>query len=121
MQKKKDGTVIASLTEVKNKTGDIFALADEFGEVILTSYNKPRYKIIKLDISNVLDLTEKISEKPAQRQEKPRQKVELPVEQVHTTPEVPTLINRFIDVTPWNRNNDKEVSLVSKATKGLLN
>ena len=55
MHKSKDGKVTASLTEVKNKTGDIFALVDEFGEVILTSYNKPRYKIIKMDLSGMLD------------------------------------------------------------------
>ncbi len=48
MHKSKNGTVTASLTEVKNKTGDIFHLVDEFGEVTLTSYNKPRYKIIKI-------------------------------------------------------------------------
>ncbi|CAG0942259.1 hypothetical protein BROC_01802 [Candidatus Brocadiaceae bacterium] len=56
MYKNKDGKVIASLTEVKNKTGDIFAIVDEFGEISLTSYNKVRYKIIKVDIENIVDI-----------------------------------------------------------------
>jgi hypothetical protein len=59
MHKNKDGTVVASLTEVKNRTGDIFALVDEFGEVFLTSYNKIRYRISKTDLSNVIELKEK--------------------------------------------------------------
>lgn len=58
MHKNKDGKVTASLTEVKNRTGDIFALVDEFGEVYLTSYNKVRYKISKTDISNFIELSE---------------------------------------------------------------
>lgn len=33
----------ATLTDVKNKTGDVFALADKYGSVIITSYNKPKY------------------------------------------------------------------------------
>jgi len=56
MYKNKDGKVIASLTEVKNKTGDIFAIVDEFGEIALTSYNKVRYKIIKVDIENSVEI-----------------------------------------------------------------
>ncbi|MDQ6986113.1 MAG: hypothetical protein Q9M91_02535 [Candidatus Dojkabacteria bacterium] len=55
MHKTEDGKVIASLTEVKNKTGDIFALVDEFGEVTLTSYNKPRYKISKIGVADMLE------------------------------------------------------------------
>lgn len=58
MYKNKDGKVIASLTEVKNKTGDIFAIVDEFGEIALTSYNKVRYKIIKVDIENSVEINE---------------------------------------------------------------
>lgn len=56
MYKNKDGKVIASLTEVKNKTGDIFAIVDEFGEIALTSYNKVRYKIVKVDIENSVEI-----------------------------------------------------------------
>lgn len=58
MYKNKDGKVIASLTEVKNKTGDIFAIVDEFGEISLTSYNKIRYKIVKVEIENIVDINE---------------------------------------------------------------
>lgn len=58
MYKNKDGKVIASLTEVKNKTGDIFAIVDEFGEIALTSYNKVRYKIVKVDIENSVEIGE---------------------------------------------------------------
>lgn len=58
MYKNKDGKVIASLTEVKNKTGDIFAIVDEFGEIALTSYNKVRYKIIKVDIENSVEIND---------------------------------------------------------------
>jgi phosphoribosylformylglycinamidine (FGAM) synthase PurS component len=56
MKKRKDGKIVASLTEVKNKTGDIFSLVDEFGEVLLTSYNKTKYRILKVDITEVLNL-----------------------------------------------------------------
>lgn len=59
MHKTKDGKVIASLTEVKNKTGDIFALVDEYGEVTLTSYNKPRYRITKIEFGSILEVKEK--------------------------------------------------------------
>lgn len=71
MHKDKNGNIIASLTEVKNKTGDIFSLADEFGEVILTSYNKPRYKLSKIDISEILDLQ---SESPSTKKSKSKKK-----------------------------------------------
>lgn len=73
MKKRKDGKIVASLTEVKNKTGDIFALVDEFGEVLLTSYNKPKYRIIKVDITEVLNLNieqEDDSEKNTIQEEK---------------------------------------------------
>ncbi len=56
MYKTKEGKVCASLTEVKNRTGDIFDMVDEFGEVILTSYNKERYKITKIDLSSTLEI-----------------------------------------------------------------
>lgn len=56
MHKTKEGKVTASLTEVKNKTGDIFALVDQYGEVTLTSYNKPRYKIMKIDLDEIIEI-----------------------------------------------------------------
>lgn len=71
MHKRKDGKIIASLTEVKNKTGDIFALVDEFGEVTLTSYNKPKYRISKVDILETLKIEEEKEEK-----EKPQPKAD---------------------------------------------
>ncbi|RMD76941.1 hypothetical protein D6810_02510 [Candidatus Dojkabacteria bacterium] len=49
MKKDKSGRIIASLTEVKNRTGDVFALVDQFGTVFLTSYKKIRYKIEKVN------------------------------------------------------------------------
>jgi len=56
MKKDKTGKIIASLTEVKNKTGDIFALVDQFGVVYLTSYNKIRYRIEKIGVENLIPL-----------------------------------------------------------------
>lgn len=35
----------ATLTDVKNKTGDVFAAADKNKFVVITSYNKPKYVI----------------------------------------------------------------------------
>jgi len=65
MHKRKDGKIIASLTEVKNKTGDIFALVDEFGEVLLTSYNKDKYRIVKIGVGELLqEKKEKVKEEP---------------------------------------------------------
>lgn len=43
----KNKTVSATLTDVKNKTGDVFSLADKHGSVVITSYNKPKYIISK--------------------------------------------------------------------------
>ncbi|MCA9381494.1 hypothetical protein KC678_04470 [Candidatus Dojkabacteria bacterium] len=69
MHKRKDGKIIASLTEVKNKTGDIFALVDEFGEVTLTSYNKPKYRIIKVDIMETLKIDEEKEQSESESKE----------------------------------------------------
>lgn len=38
----------ATMTDVKNKIGDVFDLADKHGKVLITSYNRPRYVIVKL-------------------------------------------------------------------------
>lgn len=70
---KKDRKVFATLTDVKNSTGDVFALADEFGEVLITSYNKPRYKISKIGIAEVVDLTP--AKKAAKKQKKTEKRV----------------------------------------------
>lgn len=40
----------ATLTDVKNKTGDVFALAEKNGSVVITSYNKPKYVISKYSV-----------------------------------------------------------------------
>jgi len=56
MKKTKDGRIIASLTEVKNRTGDIFALVDEYGEITLTSHSRPKYKIIKMSLNEYINL-----------------------------------------------------------------
>jgi hypothetical protein len=49
MMKLKDGKASATLTELKNKIGDVFAMVDKMGEVTITSYNKTAYKIVKVD------------------------------------------------------------------------
>jgi len=56
MKKTKDGIIIASLTEVKNRTGDIFSLVDEYGEITLTSHSRPKYKIIKISLNEYINL-----------------------------------------------------------------
>ena len=56
MKKTKDGKIVASLTEVKNRTGDIFSLVDEYGEITLTSHSRPKYKIIKISLNEYINL-----------------------------------------------------------------
>jgi hypothetical protein len=142
MHKNKDGKVIASLTEVKNKTGDIFALVDEFGEVVLTSYNKPRYKILKIGVSDILessietkstvDVAED-TEESASVMSKVRNKVPSIVKRkVETTEVFPVaepavveavagpagladtaLISALSKMKTWDRNSKKERNFVS--------
>lgn len=45
----------ATLTDVKNKTGDVFALAEKNGAVVITSYNKPKYVISKYSVFEELE------------------------------------------------------------------
>jgi hypothetical protein len=45
---KHNGQVHATLTELKNMIGDVLSAVDEYGEVLLTSYNKPKYRIEKI-------------------------------------------------------------------------
>lgn len=132
MYKDKNGKVVASLTEVKNKTGDIFALVDEFGEIYLSSYNKIRYVIKKTGISDFIDLQERetkevpdrpvkvkkeskevAAEKPS---EKPRkvEKTEVKEEAQEDNIEV------NIDFVAWNRENKHEVDHVKDITKPLV-
>ncbi len=147
MHKRKDGKIIASLTEVKNKTGDIFSLVDEFGEVTLTSYNKPRYKIIKVNISEVVNIEEKKTTKvvkktsrSSQSEKKPVKTEVAPVEipekpiiqppneqpsepehedkKIETNPE-PSSDSNIDEVKVWDVNSEKEKALVSELKKPL--
>lgn len=112
MHKDKSGKVFASLTEVKNKTGDIFALVDEFGEVYITSYNKTRYKISKMDISNFLSL---------ERNSREREVVSEPEEVEEIKAEEKSLFPRKVDLDIFNRDNKREKDFVRNATKPLVN
>lgn len=47
--KVKNDKATATLTDVKNRIGDVFSLVDDFGEVTITSYNKPAYIISKFE------------------------------------------------------------------------
>ncbi len=133
MKKTKNGEVIASLTEVKNKTGDIFALADEFGEVILTSYNKPRYKIIKLNVSNLLDeevvksVKPRVSVKEVKKEEVVKAVVEEPKREIKVVKKEDTSVNELGDVIDdevrldtWNRVSEKEMKYVESIVKPLI-
>lgn len=126
MHKDKKGRVLASLTEVKNKTGDIFALVDEFGEVYITSYNKTRYRISKMDITSILEEKEA---KP--KQKKVAQKKE--VAEVKATEETPEVVvekveekndseekMESIEISAYDRNNKMEQEFVDNSTKALL-
>lgn len=119
MKKKKDGTVMASLTEVKNKTGDIFALADEYGEVLLTSYNKPRYKIVKLDLSDMFDETAEEPKATVKPKATPKTQA-VAVNQTIVTEVKHAMIDKLITLAAWDRNNSKETSFAARATKSLL-
>lgn len=55
----KNNQAFAALTDVKNRTGDVFALADQYGEVQITSYNRLKYKIVR-----VYGSEEELSERP---------------------------------------------------------
>lgn len=122
MKKTKDGKVIASLTEVKNKTGDIFALADEYGEVILTSYNKPRYKLIKLNVSALLE--EEAPTPKAKRNEEVKETAVKAEKKNDLHTEKPQEEEKMIDnsftINAWDRNSGNEQEFINKATKPLI-
>lgn len=136
MHKRKDGKIIASLTEVKNKTGDIFALVDEFGEVTLTSYNKPKYRITKVDILETLKMDEEPEEKKKAQPEVERKSVIKKVaDKFKSTPQQvveETVVQEEvaeskemieggedIDLKTWDRNSSKEKSFTKKVLKPL--
>lgn len=124
MHKDKKGNVSASLTEVKNKTGDIFALVDEFGEVFITSYNKTRYKISKMDISSMLSEKSEDDAKPEREIKaktvkaapKVEAKKEEPKKVEKTEPEHKTL-----GIVAYDRNNSNEAAFTKKALQPLVN
>ena len=149
MYKNKDGKVIASLTEVKNKTGDIFAIVDEFGEIALTSYNKVRYKIIKVDIENSVEInadgpevrvatTEKkrlTTPKFEQREETPEKIVEeiKPTKEVMVEepviekmpeaklePKENKLFEKVIDINVWDRDGRTERQFSLNSIRPLI-
>ncbi len=126
MYKDKNGKVVASLTEVKNKTGDIFALVDEFGEIYLSSYNKIRYVIKKTGISDFIDLqereTKEVPDRPV-KVKKESKEVEKPrkVEKAEVKEESKDdNIDVNIDFVAWNRENKHEVDHVKDITKPLV-
>lgn len=126
MYKDKNGKVVASLTEVKNKTGDIFALVDEFGEIYLSSYNKIRYVIKKTGISDFIDLqereTKEVPDRPVKvRKESKEVEKSRKVEKAEVKEEVQEdNIEVNIDFVAWNRENKHEVDHVKDITKPLV-
>lgn len=49
---------IVSMTEANQNFSKVARMADKFGEVIIFKNNKPKYKLIDLDLSNDLELTD---------------------------------------------------------------
>lgn len=141
MYKTKTNKVMASLTELKNKTGDILSLADEFGEVTLTSYNRPKYKVVRIEIEDVVDLSNeepakkiKANKKTAvkEKQESAPEQIEVAIPakveiaaEVEPEPakavepeEVPNDdLSRLI---PWDRNSSAEKAFIKKALMPLI-
>ena len=132
MHKTKDGEVIVSLTEIKNKTGDIFALVDQLGKVVVTSYNKRRYVITKIGIDTVLELKEEEEKSNARKPVKVRaiveeevlpeiKEVEEPVEKQQDNEQKEVkLIEHTLNIKDWERDNGNERSLVELSVKPLI-
>src|SRR5260221_7642067 len=141
MYKDKDGKVIASLTEVKNRTGDIFAVVEEFGEISLTSYTKIRYRITKVDIDDVFAEGKKAPVEKKKFEVKKteetqhvvatKEEIEVPVKHVEveekkeveedkpTTPVNPMPVNP-IAIVVWDRNSRDEMRFIDEAIKPLI-
>ena len=129
MRKKKDGTIIASLTEVKNKTGDIFSLVDEYGEIVLTSYNKPKYKISKISVGSMLEVEQPAKRKQVQKVAKNTKTNVKPVQQPKVKPiavpakkvEEKTLVSaELIDKLAKMKVWDRDAKLENKYIKAIL-
>jgi hypothetical protein len=138
MRKRKDGKIEASLTEVKNKTGDIFTLVDEFGEVILTSYNKAKYRILKIDINEILQLDDEKKTKKDKKSVMDKVKSSVGIfgksnikeDEVIEEKQV-TLPSKRLDITMndfveqlknikiWDKNSGSEKSYLSKIKSAL--
>lgn len=139
MKKNKDGKVIASLTEVKNKTGDIFAVVDEYGEIILTSYNKPRYKVIKIDLEESLQFND-TKEKTASTKKKIQKNNIQPqptapnipstnqIESIKTQPKAQETNkakdaeendNIISNLEPWNSENTTEITFIQEIIRPI--
>lgn len=150
MHKTKDGKVMASLTEVKNQTGNIFTAADRYGEVYITSYNKVRYRIIKEESEDELDIAPRTRRKVREMEDAPAQEP-TPAANVEFTPEPikEVVVDEIEDIKPtaapvpvyeepevpaqeaattgtdtliveWDRNSSLEKNFVRQATKTLL-
>jgi hypothetical protein len=131
MHKSKDGKIIASLTEVKNKTGDIFSLVDEFGEVTLTSYNKPKYKISKIDVFSSLEVRgdndKKEEKEPAKAPvetkapEKKEAEVSPKVEKAESTSSLISIdvLKKLKGFITWDRHSRLEKAFISNVVKPL--
>lgn len=131
MHKRKDGKIIASLTEVKNKTGDIFSLVDEFGEITLTSYNKPKYRITKIDIFDSLEVRDeapkkseaKVVETPEIKKEEPKpMKEEVRAETPASNSSSllsSDILKKLKGFATWNRNSGLEKAFISNIIKPL--
>lgn len=134
---KKQGGVFASLTEVKNKTGDIFAVVDQYGEISITSYNKIRYKITKVDIDTMIgeepvktkktrtvgalaSKTEKLDVKKASTVESKPIETKVDSKPVAEQKPEPQQVKKTINVDPWHRDSNLEKDFASKALAPLV-
>jgi hypothetical protein len=111
MKKNKKGQIVASLTEVKNKTGDIFAVVDQYGEIILTSYNKPRYIIKKIDFEANIQIEEE-SQEEKKIQKKDSQKTKTKPKNTVSTTKDDDDVALLKNLTPWSSNSKIELDFI---------
>lgn len=104
-----NGKAYATLTEVKNKIGDVFTLADEYGEIVITSYNKPKYKIIRL--SRTRQETEPEPEQVAEPAGSKPAEISKPEAPRIEPPAAPGIVGIFSAIGAdelWQRDNKRE-------------
>lgn len=97
----------ATLTDVKNKTGDVFALADKNGAVMITSYNKPKYVICKYTVFEELQAAKSqpaktvvqapVEKKPEATKEVVKEKIVTPVAVPVVAPVAPAVVESIVD------------------------